>query len=79
MNAVHDKLDPVNVQFPWKGDLYLFANVDEVGNDHRTEDILETDSRIILQSFQSRFCLAWKAHSETVFRKDKHRDTLHRL
>ncbi|KAL9084741.1 MAG: hypothetical protein Q9165_007916 [Trypethelium subeluteriae] len=66
MDAVHDKIDPANEQFPWKGDLYLFANVDEVGNDHRTEDIPETDSSIILQSFCCQFCLRWKSYSKSV-------------
>lgn len=63
LNAVQDVINPIDTQFPWKGDLYLFANVDEGQVDHIPEDILEEDSKAILQSFNFEICRRWNRHS----------------
>lgn len=62
LKASKDKIDTDDTIFPWKGDLYLFANMDEGQFDHIAEDICTEDLRAILQSFDSQFVQRWSRH-----------------
>lgn len=68
---LHNWVDASDESFPWKGNLYLFTNMDMIGTDHWPVDINEHNSEEdILQEFVSNYCRHWKHYRNRVFKKE---------